>query len=582
MLKHFKDRPNTLLLSLIGVWTLLNVAAAVAGDLSGAEAYLWYAARELEWGYIDLSPLAVFFAWLGVNFAGGCAFGVRLFFVLLQGAALYVFYRVASRSTPTTQGIWLYFTIAFSVPLLQIYGLFASTEIIFLFATTITFWSFDGYLRNDGWGRQGLLGLGFAMLVAASPAGIFVVLAILIANPRVLVSWRFYAAGVVAGVLLTPIVWWQVENGWPAVVNFMPITSLGGVGAVGRGLLTMFTWFNPFLLVPFLVLITRRGRVEPIERTVRVLFWLFLAVIFLAAVRGADLGVWITPVVLSVLYVLMSAATTRQGLRRYLLVFCSCTGVAFVLLRAMIIIEPQTASVLELDDNSIVARAAADTLRARGVETLVLQDDAHNASIMSLYTSMPTSTVGSIYGQASVYDTRANEQRFTGHCVAVEISSHARLSTTSDSLALLYTRVELGAPERTAYLAIVPDYHSLRDVRIEIETLPGKVLTASRIALLLKITNPYPYDIEIGQANGTVLNIYLRQLPLGKYTRVGVPFKSQTLFAHSTISIASTITIPTVQTAAYSLGLVLERYPLAVSYNSSISSLHIVNPKSRI
>lgn len=582
MLKHFKYRPSALLISLIGVWTLLNVAAAVSSDLSGAEAYLWYASRELAWGYVDLSPLAVFFAWLGVSFAGGGELGVRLFFVLLQGAALYLFYRVASRSTPTTQGVWLYFVMAFSVPLLQIYGLFASTEIIFLFATTITLWAFDGYLTKSGWPRQWLLGLGFAMLVAASPAGIFVVLAILIANPRVLVSWRFYAAGAVAGVLLTPIVWWQVENGWPMVANFMPMTSLGGWGAVGRAVLTLLTWFNPFLLIPFLVLITRRGRVEPMERTMRILFWLFLAVILLAALRGADLGVWITPVVLSVLYVLICAATTRQGLRRYLLVFCSCTGVAFVLLRAMIIIEPQTASKLELDDNSIVARAAADTLQKAGVETLVLQDDANNASIMSLYTSMPTSTVGSIYGQASVYDTRANEQRLTGHCVAVEISSHARLSTTPDSLALLYTRVELGAPERTAYLVIVPDYHSLRDVRIEIETLPRKVLTASRIALLLKITNPYPYDIEIGQDKGTVLNIYLRQLPLGKYTRVGVPFKSQTLFAHSTISIASTITIPTVQTAPYSLGLVLERYPLAICYNSPISSLHIVNPKSRI
>lgn len=314
----------------------------------------------------------------------------------------------------------------------------------------------------------------------------------------------------------------------------------------------------------------------------RLLFWLFLAVILLAAVRGADLGVWITPVVLSVLYVLICAATTRQGLRRYLLVFCSCTGVAFVLLRAMIIIEPQTASKLELDDNSIVARAAADTLQKAGVETLILQDDAHNASIMNLYTSMPTSTVGSIYGQTSVYDTRAQEQRLTGHCVAVEISTHARLSTTPDSLALLYTLVELGAPERSAYLTIVPDYHSLRDVRIEVETLPRKVLTASRIALLLKITNPYPYDIEIGQEKGTVLNIYLRELPLGKYTHVPVPFKSQTLFAHSTINIASTITIPTVNTAQYSLGLVLERYPIAASYNSTISLINIVNPKSRI
>lgn len=587
MWSYFKHKPTALLVILLALWGGLGVVWAMISELSGSETYLWFVAQKLDFGYVDTSPLTAIFIWLGVAFGGQTAIGVRLLFTIALPLALYIFYFVVRRNSKKNVGlVVIYLLVAFSLPLLQIYGMFASEDICFILTTSLTLWAYDRYIAEQGATRGLLLGTSFALLLLSSSMGVFVLASILICRPKILLTWRFYAALLFAALLLSPFIWWQFVNSWPNFDTFMQPTIKSTNISFWEGLLSVFIWFNPLLVAPFLAVIVSRSKngrvVEPMEMTMRVMFWVFLVAMLIAASRGALTGSWITPICFSIIYVLSSSAARNLFSRRYVAIFCSVSCIVLFLLRGLFMIEPSTAQNLGLVNNHHSSRTIADTLRTLGVEHLVLQNDERNASAINFYTSIPTTALASAYGHSSQYAKRLDSKELIGRSVAIEIGDAVRQTMREDSLPINFIELSLGSPYRKAYVVVEHDFNPTYDVRIEIETFPRKVLTGSRIAMLLKIDNPYTYSLPIGGASKREIILLVKEIQTGKYARVSLPFKAQTLGALARTIITTTVQIPTLETGNYHLTLSIERYPLASTPNSKVYPLQIVNPKSRI
>lgn len=587
MWSYFRHKPTVFLAILLALWAVLGLVSALNSELSGAESYLWFVAQELDLGYVDTSPLTALFVWLGVAFAGDTVLGVRMFFALALPLSVWIFYFVVRRNGENRlRGVLIYLLVAVSLPLFQIYGLLASQEICFILTTSLTLLAYDRYVEGRGVVRGLFLGASFALLLLSSSMGVFVIISILVSRPKILLTWRFYLALLFAAVLLSPFIWWQFAHSWPDIGSFMQPTAQSANVSFWEVLLSIFMWFNPLLVVPFLVVVISRSKtnrvLEPMELTMRVMFWVFVTAMLIAAARGALTGSWITPICFSLIYVLCGSAGRKAATRRYLAIFCSVSGIVLFLLRGLFMVDPSIAGNMGLAHNGERCAAVADTLERLGVERLVLQNDERNASAINFYTSMPATALASPYGHSSQYIERLDSKDLLGRSVAVEIGDPALRAIRSDSLAISFLELSLGSPSRKAYVAVERNFVPTYDVRIEIETFPRKVLTGSRIAMLLKIENPYPYDLPIGSMSGREIILLLKELPAGGYSRIPLPFKSQTLRALSRTIITTTVQIPTIETGDYSLMLSIERYPLASTPNSEAYPLQIVNPKSRI
>ena len=130
---------NGLLMVLLACWWLLNVVQATFTELANDESYYWFFAWHLDWGYYDHPPMTPLLIWLGSWLPG--ELGVRLCVTLLQPLYLYLLWMMIRPSDATRRDAWLYFLVAFSIPLMQLYGFVATPDaplmmfsVLFLFS----------------------------------------------------------------------------------------------------------------------------------------------------------------------------------------------------------------------------------------------------------------------------------------------------------------------------------------------------------------------------------------------------------------------------------------------------------------
>ena len=75
------------------IWTLLNIFQSWTTELTSDEAYYWFYASNLEWGYYDHPPLLALLVKMGTFLLNG-EIGVRLFNVLLMSAGLLFLFKI--------------------------------------------------------------------------------------------------------------------------------------------------------------------------------------------------------------------------------------------------------------------------------------------------------------------------------------------------------------------------------------------------------------------------------------------------------------------------------------------------------
>lgn len=214
--------PLLVLHLLIAVYTVLHVTLAAWLPLSAHEALYAHYARALKWSYLDHPPLM---AWLQslMQLVSTSDFAMRVLPIGLSVAAQYLLARLARTLYPDASP-WL--------PVLSV--LVLQGTLIFHGSLTLTP---DAVLvplallvvpvaircvSEDAWRdwlKLGvLLGLaGLAKYTAVTLALSLVLLVLLQRGLRGLAAPKLWLAGMVALLLITPVIWWNWQNDWLTV-----------------------------------------------------------------------------------------------------------------------------------------------------------------------------------------------------------------------------------------------------------------------------------------------------------------------------------------------------------------------------
>ena len=138
-----KISPSLIVALLLFVWWLVNLLTAANVELANDEAYYWWWATGCgpDWGYYDHPPAVAWLIWPTQWMPG--EFGVRFAITLLQPLYLFLLWRmwVSFHPDNSRTTALLYVAVAFSVPLLQLYGLLALPNAPLLFSATLFIWA---------------------------------------------------------------------------------------------------------------------------------------------------------------------------------------------------------------------------------------------------------------------------------------------------------------------------------------------------------------------------------------------------------------------------------------------------------
>ena len=471
-------KPDTLVLLLLAAWWVINLLQAAFTGLANDEAYYWYFAQHLDWGYFDHPPMVALLVWLSSWMPG--TLGIRFFATLLQPLYLLIFWHLIKPADATRRDALLYVLLCFSQPLLQLYGFMALPDAPLMMFSVLFLWAFKRFDAKTTLANALLLGLTVALLAYSKYHGALVVLLVLLARPKVFTRWQLYVAGLTALLLMVPHLWWQYTHDWVSFRYHLAGRNAWGyeLGYTLEYLGILLALFNP-LWIYHLVHGMRKASngEEPLMRRASLLlcigFWAFF---LLATLRGRVQPQWLLPTVLPVVALVFHAA--RRS--RYVYTAAIVCAMLFCAVRIIAAFNPLhfKGELWEGKEPYQKIAALADGRPVQFIGCYAV------AAKYAYYTGNPTHCTSYYYARSSQWQYDTTDRTFTGREVLV-----------ADFGNIHGEEMEIG--NGTLHYLIANDFLPMRELQVENLKPVDLRLTNEHpyIELPLAVTNPYPYDI---------------------------------------------------------------------------------------
>lgn len=495
--------PNALLLVLLALWWMLNIIVAATVELANDEAYYWFFSWKLDWGYYDHPPMTPLLIWLGRWIPR--ELGVRFFAVLLQPIYLFLFWRLIKPKNPTQRDAWLYFLIAFSIPLLQLYGFLTTPDTPLMMFTALFLCCFTRFCRNDSWKNMTLLGLSIALLAYSKYHSVLVVALALAACPRCFRSPKLYISLLITLLLYLPHLIWQYEHDWVSFqYHLVGRNQSFKASYLGHYLLNTALVFNPLFLYHYILGWRKRNSDNaPMPPVLKSIAIGFLGFFFLSCFRGPTQPQWIIPVVFSALWLLFNLGRDNEKAYRFIRSVGLVSIALFLVGRLLLITNPFHFKG-QVWNNEDCIHQLEEVAQGRPV---IFINDYTAAAKYYFYSSRGDAfTQPLLYNRTSQWAYTDIDDSFVGKEVIVQ--RLPRMECKEDKPEDPFLKLANGTTFR---YRVVEDFHPYRKVKVT--CLDSGRIMGDSISFSLRIENPYPYPICSAENRPVWLQLFLKQSP---------------------------------------------------------------------
>lgn len=210
-----RELSHKILISFLIFVLILNLVQSAFTDIIFDEAYYWYFAQNLSWGYFDHPPMVAFMVKIGLTLFDG-ELGVRFMAPFLYCANVLLLWLLID-SEKKHRYIWLFIAFVSSVGLLTAYGFMMVPDTPLVTFGLVFLWGYKRFLiKEDAIGIV-VTGAGMALVMYAKYHGILIVGFAVLSNLSLLKNGKFWLAILIAFLLYTPHLYWLYE------MDFVPI-----------------------------------------------------------------------------------------------------------------------------------------------------------------------------------------------------------------------------------------------------------------------------------------------------------------------------------------------------------------------
>ena len=330
--------PDHIVYGFLIVWFILNLVQARFSDLLDDEAYYWMYSRTLDWGYFDHPPMIALLIKLGYGLTAN-ELGVRLIFVFMTGATIYMMWTLVPRNMDNAR-MFILVVPAVSIMHFNVAGFIATPDPPLAFFATLMLVVYKKYLEHDTLKYAFFLALiATAMLYTKYHAALFIAFMIL-ANPTLFRRKSFYFMGFLVLIFYIPHILWQVQNDFPTLRYHL----------VGRSnefkIKQIFEYAGNQVLVTgpitgiLLLLVSIRHKPHQIfDKTLKYIVIGFFAFFFFSAFKGHVEPHWTAPAITSLLILSIPILTKVPFHKKWILAGFWITLPVVLLLRFYLMVE---------------------------------------------------------------------------------------------------------------------------------------------------------------------------------------------------------------------------------------------------
>ena len=487
-----------LLLLFLGGLTLINLIQGSVTQLIFDEAYYWYFSQHPAWGYFDHPPMVAFFAAIGTTLFDH-ELGVRLFApFLLSGTICLLWKLIDDKRKYDHLPVFILFTA--SVALFNAYGFFMLPDTPLLFFSALFLFAYKRFLQYPGIRFVLLLGFSMAAMMYSKYHAILLIAFVLVSNPKIFLSYRFWMATVFALLLYTPHLYWLYETDFASLKYHLS----GRANSYYRIKFTLdyilnalIVWGFSFPLIYWaLYKFTLPGGVKKnvFDRALVFSAWGILGFFLLSSFNRKTQAQWPLLAVLPFIVFTFRYALDKEGFRKWLRITSIISLVILCMVRVIVVDEDISPIKYESHGNK---RWAQQLYEKTGGLPVVFEDSYRNASMYGFYARVPVYSLNSVKHRQNQYDIDSSEYKFQHRRVAY-------ITGREDYDSVIKVRIGKGKghPWRGKF---VKDFRSFRKLICKVD---DHKITPGKDSIALTLINPYTEGIAFEDLEfyGLVLN----------------------------------------------------------------------------
>lgn len=197
---------------LLAGWLLVNILQSVFTNLHADEAYYWMYSQNLAWGFFDHPPMAAFLVFLGDSIIHN-ELGVRLFFILISTLTLaMIINELDEKKDLFFLGL---FILSFPLVHTHIGGFMALPDTPLVFFTLLFFLGYKKFVAEPNLKMAIVMAFITAAMIYSKYHAFAVLGLVVLSNLILLKNKYFWVTVIVALLLLTPHIFWQIDNHFP-------------------------------------------------------------------------------------------------------------------------------------------------------------------------------------------------------------------------------------------------------------------------------------------------------------------------------------------------------------------------------
>lgn len=472
--------PKTLLY-LLGALFIINLLQSAFTPLIFDEAYYWYYAQEMAWGYFDHPPMVALMIKLG-SFLFDGELGVRFVSCILSIGTFLVLWQMIDNPKKKDYATH-FFVLVFSMTLLNAYGFFTLPDTPLIFFTALFLWTYKKFLQAPSWPMSIALGAVMAALMYSKYHAILVIVFVLLSNLQLLRNKYAWLAVIVSLACYSPHLLWLYQHDFVSVkyhlyerpnraYDFNDFTVAFFVNLVAIFGLT-FPWIYKSLF-----------KTKVNDKFTRSLIFLTYGIILFFFISSFNRRVqtqWIIVISIPLAVMAFNYMMQNEGARKWIYRLGIVNIVLIFYLRLGLIYKPLIPIYYETHGNKELAQEIKSKI---GDMPVVFENSYRDAPMYAFYTGSTTYSLNNIVYRKNQYSIDDSESKVQ-HKKVLYVSGYM------GNPEITFTRSD-GAVYKGRY---IDDFESFRKLKCIIDE--AHVALDPTAEHILKVYNPYGTDIDL-------------------------------------------------------------------------------------
>jgi len=477
---RMKQKFPALFLYFLTAVFILNILQAATTELIFDEAYYWYYAKDLAWGYFDHPPMVAFLISMGSALFDG-ELGIRLLSCFLGVSTMIILWLLID-NPKKREYVPHFFVLVLSMTLVHAYGFLILPDTPLLFFTALFFLIYKKFIKAPGLLISLILGIVMAALMFSKYHAFLVIFFVLLSNLKLIRNRYAWVAVLVSLLCYTPHFLWLYENDFISIKYHLferpnrPYEFFDFTLGYFLNLLAIFGLTFPWI---YKALIKSKGK-DQFNLALLYVSYGILLFFLVSSVQRRVQTQWIIVICIPMAVLAYQYMLENQVARKWIIRLGLANIAILLFLRIGLVYEPLFPVVYETHGNKTWVGKITSQI---GNIPVVFENSYRMAPMFAYYSGNPSFSLNNVWYRENQYSIDESEDVVRGQKV-LYISKYLKEGDISFTM-----------PDGTLFFGTYVDpFQSYRKLRTELTMTPN---SKENSTLSFLVHNPYSFSIPI-------------------------------------------------------------------------------------